>query len=227
MLIEKIQHNEPKMPELVMSALLKAMESGTLNVGDTLPSERDLSELLGVGRGSLREALAVLEFLGVISSNGNRKIIRRDACHVRNSMAFVRLGNDPATLEDFLEFRLYNETQIVRLACDVATNKDIKRMEESLKRLKLNNQDNLAHRDFHQNLALSAHNIIFAVVMDMVNTMMIELRQRNSAKAGYMPSTVDDHEEVLEAIRAKDKERAERAIANHLKNIAEFCDLDK
>ena len=225
MQLEKIQNIAPKMPELVMKALLKAMESGQLRIGDDLPSERDLSELLGVGRGSLRETLAVLEFLGVIITRGNRKAVVRDAFHVRNAMSFLRLSDDPATLADFLEFRRINETQIARMACERATREDIEALSGALTRLEKNPQDNSAHRDFHENLALAGHNVILSVVMAMVNTMMTELRQRNSGKPGYMPCTLEDHRDILSAIIDRDADRAEDALFKHLSNIAEFCDL--
>lgn len=64
MQLEKIRFVSPKIPELVMQALISAIESGQIQVGEELPSERDLAEHLGVGRGSLRECLAILEFFG-------------------------------------------------------------------------------------------------------------------------------------------------------------------
>ena len=73
MQLEKIQYTSPKVPELVMQALINAIEGGQIQVGAELPSERDLAEKLGVGRGSLRECLAIMEFLGAIEGCGNRK----------------------------------------------------------------------------------------------------------------------------------------------------------
>jgi DNA-binding FadR family transcriptional regulator len=52
--------------ELVMSQIEAQLLSGRLRPGDTLPSERELSSLLGVSRSSLRESLRVLEALGII-----------------------------------------------------------------------------------------------------------------------------------------------------------------
>lgn len=54
MQLEKIQIASPKLPELVMQALISAIDNGQIRVGEELPSERDLAETLGVGRGSLR-----------------------------------------------------------------------------------------------------------------------------------------------------------------------------
>ena len=208
-----------------MQAILDAMESGQLKIGDDLPSERGLAELLGVGRGSLRETLAVLEFLGVITTRGNRKAVIRDAAHVRNAMSFMHLSDDPAALADFLEFRRINETAVARMAASRATDEDIARLSEALDKLEEQPQDNGAHRDFHESLATAAHNTILSVVMDMVNTMMTELRQRNAAKPGYMPSTLEDHRAIFEAVAARDAARAESVMFRHLDNIAEFCDL--
>ena len=60
MTLQKIQHSPKKLPQLVAQALIDALESGQIQVGQELPSERDLAEMLGVGRGSLRECLAIL-----------------------------------------------------------------------------------------------------------------------------------------------------------------------
>ena len=93
MQLEKIQHALPKIPELVMQTLIAAIDRGDVNVGEELPSERDLAEMLGVGRGSLRECLAILEFLGAIENRGNRKVVIRDADYIQKSISFVRVSN--------------------------------------------------------------------------------------------------------------------------------------
>ena len=93
MQLEKIQYNSPKVPELVMQALIAAIDNGSISVGGELPSERELAETLGVGRGSLRECLAILEFLGAIETRGNRKIVARDADYIQKAISFVRVSN--------------------------------------------------------------------------------------------------------------------------------------
>lgn len=79
MQLDKIQNTSPKIPELIMQSLIGAIEAGHIHVGEELPSERELAESLGVGRGSLRECLAILEFLGAIESRGNG----RSCCAMR------------------------------------------------------------------------------------------------------------------------------------------------
>ena len=112
--IEKIQQNNaPRVPELIMQALVKAIEDGHIRVGEDMPSERDLAEMLGVGRGSLRECLAILEFLGAIDSRGNRKVLLRDADYIQKARTWIECSNEMGGTEPFNEFRRVIEVGIV------------------------------------------------------------------------------------------------------------------
>ena len=133
MQLEKIQHTLPKIPELVMQTLITAIDRGDVKVGQELPSERDLAEMLGVGRGSLRECLAILEFLGAIENRGNRKVVIRDADYIQRAISFVRVSNKPNIQEDFSEFRRINEVAIAGLASQRATEADLAALAEAVK----------------------------------------------------------------------------------------------
>lgn len=75
--LEKIRRCSPKWSELVIQALINAMENKQIQVGDMLPAERDLSEMLGVSRAAIRESLTVFEFLGIVEKQGNRRVMVR------------------------------------------------------------------------------------------------------------------------------------------------------
>ena len=88
--IEKIQQNNaPRVPELIMQALVKAIEDGHIRVGEDMPSERDLAEMLGVGRGSLIECSN--EMGGTEPFNEFRRVIE---------VGIVGLACERATEED-------------------------------------------------------------------------------------------------------------------------------
>ena len=89
-----------KIPEMVMWALIEAMERGQIKVGAELTSERDLAEMLGVGRGSLRECLGIMEFLGVIENRGYRKVVLRDADYIRRAISLVQVCNQNDIQDD-------------------------------------------------------------------------------------------------------------------------------
>ena len=128
MQLDKIQNTSPKIPELIMQSLIGAIEAGHIHVGEELPSERELAESLGVGRGSLRECLAILEFLGAIESRGNRKVLLRNADFIQKVRTWIESANQMDTRRTFNEFRQVIEVGIVKLACERATDEDIAAM---------------------------------------------------------------------------------------------------
>ena len=75
MSFDKIQVSTPTVPELVLDSLLRAIETGSIQIGRELPPERELAEALGISRNSLRECLSILNFMGIVENRGNRKIL--------------------------------------------------------------------------------------------------------------------------------------------------------
>ena len=226
MQFEKIQNKGPKVPDLVMDSLLKAIENGTIRVGDELPPERDLAEALGISRNSLRECMAILSFMGIVENRGNRKILIRNADRFRKAQSLIDLSYSQDTFEDFMEFRRTNEREIARLACRRATEEDLERMRESVERLENDATDFEADVDFHLNLAYASHNTIFASMLDFVNSLILELRMRFFEREDYHGKTAEAHRRIYEAVRARDEELAAYEMGRHLKLIENYEDQD-
>ena len=126
MQLAKKGSGDQKIPEKVMWALIDAIKSDQIKVGEEMPSERDLAETLGVGRGSLRECLGVLEFLGAIENRGYRKVVVRDADYIQRIISLVRVSDQEGIQDDFSEFRRVTEAAIAELASQRATEEDLK-----------------------------------------------------------------------------------------------------
>ena len=221
MSLDKIQ-NTPKLPERVMQALLDAMESGKIKVGEELPIERDLAASMGVSRGSLRECLAVLEFLNILESRGNRKVVVKDAGYFRKAVSFIRLSDQKDTLADCVEFRRVVEVSIVEMACERATEEDFDRLNESLLRLEKDLYDYAADAEFHGNLAKATHNVIFAATLDLFTTMISDVRIRYYKLPNYYQRTLDSHRRIYKAICNRDKAKAREEMGKHLDLISDF-----
>ena len=222
MRLEKIQNNAPKVPELVLQSLISAMEDGRIRVGEDLPPERDLAVSLGVGRGSLRECLAILEFLGIIETRGNRKIVNKDVSHFRKAESFIKLSNQSDTTLDVLEFRRVNEVAIVELACERATEEDLALIEASVERLARDLNDYMADVEFHTNVARASHNAMFAVLMELFNSMIAEVRVRYFQLPDYFQRTLNSHRNIYLAIKARDKEWAKEEMSKHIGLVNAF-----
>ena len=222
MQFEKIQNNGPKVPELVMDSLLKAMEAGTIQVGEELPPERDLAEALGISRNSLRECLAIMSFMGIVENRGNRKILVKNADRFRKARSLIELSYSQDTFEDFMEFRRVNEREIARLACRRATEEDLEWLRDSVERLESDATDFEADVDFHVNLAYASHNTIFGVMLNYVNSLILELRMRFFEREEYHGMTAEAHRRIYEAVKARDEELAVYEMGRHLKIIENY-----
>lgn len=224
MQFEKIQNNGPKVPELVMDSLLKAMEAGTIRVGEELPPERDLAEALGISRNSLRECLAIMNFMGIVENRGNRKILVKNADRFRKARSLIELSYSQDTFDDFMEFRRVNEREIARLACKRATEEDLERLRDSVERLESDATDFEADVEFHVNLAYASHNTIFGAMLNYVNSLILELRMRFFEREEYHGKTAEAHRRIYEAVKARDEELAVYEMGRHLRIIENYDD---
>jgi len=221
-MFEKIKNTAPKVPELVMDSLLKAMESGDIKMNEEIPPERELAVALGVGRGSLRESLAILEFLGIIESRFNRKVVVKPPDYIQKAIPFIRLSNNRDTMPDFIEFRVATEVAIVELACERATDEDIAVLEEIMSRFAQNPGDVSSDVEFHTQLAKASHNSIYAIVIDLINSMIQDMRARFFELPTYHQVTLQSHRDILEAVKKRDKALAKKEMVQHFYNINEF-----
>ena len=216
MQLEKIQNNAPKIPELVMQTILRAIDDGRIQLNEDLPSERDLAAALGVGRGSLRECLAILEFLGVITSRSNRKVVVKTSDYIQNALSLLRLTEDRDIMPDLMEFRRVNECAIVKLACERATEEDIAELKECLDRMERDPGDVEADIHFHLGLAKATHNALFDATLRLVNSLIRDLRFRFFARSGFHQKTLNAHRAIFEAVARRDKAAAKAAMLDHL-----------
>ena len=110
--------------------------NGTFPPGSVLPPERELAEIIGVSRPSIREALIALEVMGLVESRqGGGNYVRADAGILR--MIPLAGGRDlgPGPIEQF-EARRAIELACVKLAAQRATEDDIRNLEDCLDRMR-------------------------------------------------------------------------------------------
>lgn len=190
-----------------------------------LPTERDLSQRLGIGRHALRRALEVLETEGVIWRRqgagtflGHRKTPTPEP---------VAPALPRASFEEVMEVRLNLEPQIAQLAALRAEEADIARMRE-LNRHCIDAVDpeacELWDGAFHRQIALAARNKMFLGLFDIMNQVRHDKAwqaARGIAREGIdMPETVGRHHSALiDAIAARDALSAGRRMREHLLDI--------
>ncbi len=159
-----------------MRALL---ESGKLAKGSKLPSERDLCAMLSVSRPSMREALKVLDILGVIKTR------QGDGTYITGS--FARIVGDPTkvknieqrfTLLELMEARRSIEPTLAGLAAMRATEEDLSAMERTLKGMYRKDSSMEEHlrydEQFHRAILEAADNPLLGQMMDLLWAPLLE-----------------------------------------------------
>jgi DNA-binding FadR family transcriptional regulator len=224
--------------EKVSKAIVDQILMGLLAPGQRLPSERDLARALDVSRPSLREALGVLQTLGIVETrHGSGSWISNDALDAlaHHPDGALDLGVSPVRL---LEARLVIEPAIAALAAqhfvrDAELERLLEMMEEA------SDWENPVHRAtwsdgdrwYHQRIATHSHNAVFVVAADYIASVQAQalwrrLREDTFTVPGRIPRAIEEHERIYKAIVDRSPESAADAARDHLQAVRDSMGLD-
>lgn len=202
--------------------------NGDFSPGEKLPPEREISSQLGASRASVREALAVLEMLGVVEIKvGDGSYVKKERNNFRLDIEEIKKSSP----FELIEARYLIESIIVELAIDRATDKHIKVLEKNVNDLKeIVDDDEKNDRffklgvQFHKEIALITNNDVLikiseGLVQEDTHPLWKHLNQKVLLSKDARVHQIQEHEEVLEAIKSKDKEKAKNAMLHHLKHL--------
>ena len=206
--------------------MLETILSKRLDVGDRLPSERELGEQFGVSRTVVREAVRALVAKGVIEvrSGSGLRVAAVDAAAVSESIGlFLRGGS--LDFEKVQEVRKLLEVHLAGLAAERAGPEDIAALRAVHHRMERESGDveaaALDDLEFHRVIARATHNELYLMLMDSIGTSLIDIR-RDNLGSGSAPATLAQHARVLDRIAAHDAQGARDAMAAHLDGVAEW-----
>jgi GntR family transcriptional repressor for pyruvate dehydrogenase complex len=206
---------------VVTRRLLDYFTSGRIERGGRLPSERRLAESLGVGRSAVREALAALELLGVVSVRpGSGTYLKSSASELLpQTLSWGLLLDEPRTRE-LIDVRHALEVQAARLAATAATPEVVAGLEESVATMAVHGQDYPvfveADMRFHQLLGAGTGNVTLADLLTTLRSLLRVWVERAVAYDEHTRVTRSEHGAVLEAVRAHDPDRAAAAMDRHM-----------
>ncbi|AMA73975.1 MULTISPECIES: FadR/GntR family transcriptional regulator [Aneurinibacillus] len=212
-----------KVYQEILLEINKIIKEDGLKPGDKLPSERELSDRLQVGRSSVREALRALELLGLITTRRGEGTFLQ---HYRHNQLINVMGayilKDFKTRRDVVEMRKILELDAVRLACSRAGEKHFSEMEriilqgeEKIREGKVPTEEDYL---FHRAICRASRNSVLHRIWVPLVEYSKSVRERSLAREGRAEEGFKEHRAILEAIRAGDEEEAVLRMANHLEN---------
>lgn len=204
--------------------------NGTFPPGSALPPERELADIIGVSRPSIREALIALEVMGLVESRqGGGNYVRTDAGILR--MIPLAGGRDlgPGPIEQF-EARRVIEMACAKLAAQRATDEDILNLEQCLVRMRdlvaRNASPAAEHRYFHTTIASISQNQIFASTVaelwrvrdgELWDTLRQKVDNAESWRLG-----IEFRAHLIDAIRARNSAAAVAIMSDHFNRMGEL-----
>lgn len=212
--------------EDIESQIRARISAGDLKPGDRLPAERELAAEFSVSRNTLREALRVLEIVGLLE-------LRQGSL----GGAFVRPGNPGVivnslrdlfqsgsiTPRELTDARIWIGGTVVRVACERAKAEDLDALEANIEAsAQAHAEGDLARRtavnlEFHSLLGKATHNTLMAIMMDGIMAITREFFARLGRQAD--PDVLPSRRKLLRHMRKGEADLAAEEMTRHLTRI--------
>lgn len=190
-----------------------------LKPGDKLLNERELVSQLNVGRGTIREAIKILESRNVVEIHrGRGTFVCKHVGIVGDPLGF-RFAQDRKKLaEDLSDIRCMLEPKIASLAAECASDKDIQELQDICTEVEnmIKSGQNYGQRDidFHVKLASLTGNTVMPQIIPLITQgIYLYVDLTNHALAGTAAVT---HQKVVDAVKQHDSQKAYDAMLEHM-----------
>ena len=217
---EHILNTKDDVTHLLILRFQQLLSDGLLAPGTKLPPERELAASFGVARSSLRQALKVLEIMGVITQKvGDGSYLNKDASSVLAvPMEFLFLLDD-TSLQELTELRLMMEPALAAKAAERANAEDIALLRQSITDLEQSKHDRVrlvaADILFHRAIFQASGNRLTGRLFHMIHRAMLNMMMVTSQLVD-LEHTLDFHKPIFEAIQQRDPVSAASLMTAHL-----------
>jgi GntR family transcriptional repressor for pyruvate dehydrogenase complex len=209
----------------VARRLLDYFTSDAIEPDDRLPPERQLAASMGVGRSAVREALAALELLGVVTVRpGSGTYLRGRASELLpQTLSWGMLIGAPKTRE-LIDVRHGLEVQAARQAASAISAEALEELTGHLAEMESNraNFDRFVAADmkFHQAIAAVAGNSLLDDMLRSIRALIRVWVERALNDTTHAQLTCSEHRAILTALTTRDPDQAAAAMSVHMDSAA-------
>ncbi len=212
----------------IIGQIRRLISSGQLNPGDKLPSERKLAERLGVGRTHVRDAIAKLEFYGILKTlPQSGTIVEGIGITALEGLITDVLKLEESEFVDLVETRTLLETQAARVAAQRRTTEDIVNMKAALDAYETKVRSGLPAVEedllFHLTIAKAGRNNVLKSLMLIITPDIVKnFTKLDVCKDGRFYRSLEEHKVILEYIVNQKPELAAKAMEEHLQDVTDY-----
>ena len=232
MLVELGAISVPKSSDVLAGRLREQILGGAFPPGAALPTERELVATTGLGRGSVREALRILEAQGLVRTRAGRyggSVVSKPSDALLASHIGLFAKGHSVPLRALVEARQALEPMVAYLAARNRTEQDLAALKQISIRLDAAALDDmpkflLENAAWHTALAVASGNDLLRAFSSSISGLMLEAsRLEYFASPDVRALVTHAHRRILQAIEAQDadsaRQRAERDLAAYAKHL--------
>jgi len=223
-----------RLPDEVAVSIIGAIEGGQLAPGDRLPTEAELSKRFGVARTVVREAISLLRYDGIVDSRRGVGAFVTDASHRSSFRISPACFEKRKQIIQLLQLRTGVQAGASALAASTRTEDQMAQIEDVFAQMAaadaLGPAEALEERVdaellLYRHITQASNNPYYAEVVAMIETnIQNNLRSaflKNAAASEFGAAILQEHRDVLDALRAKNVEAARTATRNRFERAAE------
>ncbi len=229
----------PRTFEEVSNRIKTFIFDGVFKPGDKLPPETELAQQFNVGRQSVREALRILELSGFITiqkGGGGGAIIKDTITHTISRLFLDAFLLEKITIEELTIARVEIEKTVFKYSVQNADASDISSLKENIRKTWEKIEDNVLVIDeniqFHNLLARASKNHLFVIVVEAITTAVRHFLSQLGPDSEFSDNqkwysesiirsknTVEYHQQIVDAIVAKDLDQGLQVLEKHLYEV--------
>ena len=219
----------PKSSDVLAERLKQEILGDGYNLGAALPTERELVSTTGLSRGSVREALRILEAQGLVNTRAGRyggTTVSQPTADQLASHINLYVKGRSVTLRALVEVRLALEPMVAALAAVRRTDADLANLHAIAERIEWASDNDLSafleeNVNWHEAIAAASHNDLLHAFASSVSGLMFEASQiKEFASVTVRQRVRHAHGRILEAIEAGDADLARRRVEKDVQAYA-------
>ncbi len=217
----------------VAEQIKKLVFNGNLKPGDKLPSERELSRLIGVGRFSIREGLRILESLGILETKygyrGGTYISEIGAENLSERISdILSLGN--ITLDQLIEARIQISLITLKYFYQRANTADLEKLAECIREaedlFKRGVHPRAKFIEFHRFIAQGSRNPVFLLLYNsLLDIMLKQFLSKFRSVPKDSQKFLKYNKEILNCLKARDLDKASVTLKKYLTHLKTTINL--
>lgn len=220
-----------KISEHIARQILGDIRAQGLSHGDTLPSEAAMLERFDIGRGSLREALRILEVNGLViikTGPGGGPVVAASNAVSFGQMWTLHLQSIGATYRQLLEARVELESMLARRAAEMADTTASAQVRAALEQAQEPMTDDsyyaMVTTGFHSTVCRVGQNEVLALAASAIQSIWSRRVTTVLFAPEERPAVHEEHRGITQAIEQHDGRKAEELMRAHLQHYQDYCE---